>query len=536
MELWSPCLALWLQLLLIHAAHLGSALAPTGQPSAQPTGKPSSQPSRQPSAQPTCKPTGQPSAQPTSQPTSRPTGQPSWQPTDQPSAQPTGKPSSQPSRQPSAQPTCKPTRQPTTQPTRTGKPSFSPTPLPTRDPTAPAPTFSPAIPVIQTVGLTINGLTLNDVTDVLKSSLKKGMAATLGIDLSKVLSLTIEPARRLRSAVEDRKLSSSDYSAEHTRRKLGGGLQTSYVVETTTTSGSAATAAADTAALIKASKSTFVLFVVADLVAQQQGLAAGVTLSLSDPQVIDQTPTLSPTLRPTLSPTFPQIIPAQVVIGMAVGVPLFVALVLLGLWYRHKTYGALCYVPSSSYRSKRSPELDVAHLQSARPGRGSPGGAGRRQQPTLDFSSFYANDDDGRFEMSSPVEISAFPISATASKKKYAAGDDARRSSFMAMAATPADQIIRRGSGATARASNPFQSPVVSQRGAAMATAAARNRREASPTVSSGGGIRRGAAAAAAAEMRRRAAQGQSTPSPPRRRPVDLDLAEAGKLKPPEGE
>ena len=366
--------------------------------------------------------------------------------------------------------------------------------------------------MIQTVGLTINGLTLDDVTDGLKSSLKKGMAATLGIDVSKVLSLTIEPARRLRSAVEDRHLSSSDYSAEHARRKLGGGLQTSYVVETTTTSGSAATAAADTAALISASKSTFVLFVVADLVAQQQGLAAGVTLSVSDPQVIDQTPTVSP----TLSPTFPQKLPLQGVIGIAVGVSLFVTLGLLGLWYRHKTYGALCYVPSSSSRvPRRQNDLAFTNLQSASPP------PSRRQQPTLDLGNLYSNSPESYFEMPSPVEMSVSQVSFS---RNNDLGADARRSSFMAMAATPADQIIRRGSGVAA-------DPTVT-------------RREALPSEpSTSSGIRRGASASAAAEIRRRTAatavtgsQRQSTPSPPRCRPVDLDLAEAGKLKPPEGE
>jgi hypothetical protein len=279
----------------------------------QPSGQPTTQPTTQPS-----QPTGQPSGEPTRYldgggpsytrlPTGQPSRQPTGQPTMQPSRQPTSQPSSQPSRQPASCPTSQPSRQPSSRPTVPRVPSYVPSPFPSRQPTAPAPTKAPAMVVTQTVGLTLGGgISVADVNDAVKASLRRAMASILGIDVSQVSEPVVTAvARRLGGdgRGDEAQRQRQGQGQGQGQRRLGSGVQVSFVVQTITTSGSSAAGAAATTDLLQSSTAAFVAFVVSDLASTQQGLPDGVSLTVAGVSVIDLTPTYSPTQSPVAPPT-----------------------------------------------------------------------------------------------------------------------------------------------------------------------------------------------------------------------------------------
>ena len=300
---WDPATGLGTPKFVAWSAYLAqgsdgasSTAKPTGQPSRQPTGQPTRQPLRQPTGQPSRVPTGQPTRQPTRQPTSKPSRVPVSRPTSQPSTQPTTAPTPSPTPGPTFDPTPvwgDPTANPTTKPTPspsnapTPRPSPFPTPAPSPTPTTPPtpdPSATPTPPPTKNVQVlrvtfSVEGISLEDVTDTVRAGLKSALAYSLGIDVSLVLSISVTATRRRLS------------TQQHGPRQLNSAVVVSAIIGVPTADISAAIKTA-----ISADSST-------SLVAKYNQDSNGATslMAVLDLVSVDVTPTATPSTAPSTS-------------------------------------------------------------------------------------------------------------------------------------------------------------------------------------------------------------------------------------------
>jgi len=240
--------------------------------------------------------------------------------------------------------------------------------------------------VTQTVGLTLGGgITVGDVNDAVKASLRRAMASILGIDVSQVSEPEITAiARRLGGDSREEE----EHRQVQGQRRLGGGVQVSFVVQTITTSGSSAAGAAATTDLLKSSTAAFVAFVVSDLASTQQGLPDGVSLTVAGVSVIDLTPTYSPTQSPSSQPTLLSTTDTIILSSSVGGGLIILAAVAAALYYRHAIADKL----KKARVSKKQAALDRVWISFGGPGGGTEddfedfGLAGRYEEKAPTFS------------------------------------------------------------------------------------------------------------------------------------------------------
>lgn len=252
--------------------------------------------------------------------------------------------------------------------------------------------------VTQTVGLTLGGgITVGDVNDAVKASLRRAMASILGIDVSQVSEPVITAiARRLGGDSREEE----EHRQMQGQRRLGGGVQVSFVVQTITTSGSSAAGAAATTDLLKSSTAAFVAFVVSDLASTQQGLPDGVSLTVAGVSVIDLTPTYSPTQSPSSQPTLLSTTDTIILSSSVGGGLIILAAVAAALYYRHAIADKL----KKARVSKKQAALDRVWSSFGGPGGGTED----------DFEDFGL---DGRYEEKAPTfsEVNPYLISTSPS-------------------------------------------------------------------------------------------------------------------------